>query len=393
MATFTASFPAVVTVPESPGPRTSEPTDATMRGATPAPSAPDGQRDPVIDNARFLLIALVVLGHVLTTMRDNPVIDVAYTWIYMFHMPAFVFLSGLVIRNAAVDPRQGARLVSGVVAPLVIFTVLYELFGRLVGQPVPSDDHLLDPYWLLWFLAALALWRLLVPVLHALRWPVATTVAVATGLALVADLPAMASIDRFIVLMPFFAAGLLLTPDRLRALRTDVWRLAAVGVVVASGFVAVWVSDALPNAFITFSDGVQGIGDVPEFLAMYGFAAAMIAALLALAPGTRRAMTRWGTRTIYVYLLHGFFIRAFRAADLGDALNTPLGWLLVLGGSLGLAILLASDPIVRLTRRLVEPRLGWLLRPTAPAPRATGSTAPDPSAGPTTPRESMAPRQ
>ena len=327
----------------------------------------------MIDNARFILIVLVVLGHFLTTMQGSPVLDVLYSWIYMFHMPAFVFLSGLVINAEAVTARQGSRLVSGLLAPLVVFTLLYEVFGLIIDQPVPSDDNLMDPYWLLWFIVALTIWRLMVPVLRSLRWPVATTLVISTLLVLISDLPAVWSIDRVIVLLPFFTAGLVVTPERIRALRTRRWRLVSAGILVVSVPLSVWVTQ-LPAGFLTYNDGVESIGDVPEFLFMYLVATAMIVALLSLTPSSRGVMTKWGTRTMYVYLLHGFFVRAFRSAGLGEALTSPAGLVLIVVVSVGLAIVLSSDGVVRMTRRLVEPDVGWLLKDPArdAAPASAG---------------------
>lgn len=332
-----------------------------------APPAPAGRgRDAAVDNARFVLITLVVIGHALTSMRSSAVIDVVYTWIYLFHMPAFVFLAGLVIRRDSVDPGQGRKLISTLVAPLVIFTVLFQGLSTALGTQGPIDEGLLDPYWALWFIAALLLWRLSVPVLRALRWPVATTVVLATALSVAVDLPAVLSIDRFVVLAPFFAAGLALTPARIAGLRRVPWRVAALGVLVLSGFAATWAVD-LPRGFILFTDGV-GTGDgglapdVVAFLAVYLIAAAMTAALLALIPRTTSLITVWGARTIYVYLLHGFVIRVFRASPLDATMNTPVGWAMVVVASVALTVALSSDRAVRLAKPLVEPRVGWLLR-------------------------------
>jgi fucose 4-O-acetylase-like acetyltransferase len=327
---------------------------------SPAPTI-TAERDALIDNARFVLIVLVVLGHFLTTMRTWPATDILYSWIYMFHMPAFAFLAGLVLNAEAVSARQGGRIVTGLLAPLVSFTLVYQAFGTLIGEPVPTDTGLMVPYWVLWFLVALTIWRLLVPVLRSLRWPVATTLVVATVLALVADLPPEWSIDRVIVLLPFFTAGLVLNRTRLQVLRSRTSRLVGVGVLVVSAPVSVWVAQ-LPDDFRFFSDAVESMSDVPAFLGMYAIAAAMTAAVLALTPSSRSAITTWGARTIYVYLLHGLFVRGFRAVDAAEVLMTPIGFVVVLAASIGLAIFLSSDLVVRRTRRLVEPRLTWLLR-------------------------------
>ena len=49
-------------------------------------------REYQYDNLRFLLIALVVLGHLLEIAVEFPQKEILYTLIYSFHMPAFLFL-------------------------------------------------------------------------------------------------------------------------------------------------------------------------------------------------------------------------------------------------------------------------------------------------------------
>ncbi len=343
-----------------------------LPGPPPAGAAPRRRpRNPLLDNIRFLLIVLVVFGHFLTSMRDDPVIETVYLWIYLFHMPAFVFLAGLVITNYALDRRGARRIVTGLLAPFVIFTVLYELFGRWVDMPVPSDDPLRQPYWLLWFLMALALWRVCVPLLSALRWPVVTTVVTSTVLATAIDLSKYWSIDRFVVLMPFFTAGLMLTPDRLARVRTPGWRALGVVVLLLAIPVAVWAKDA-QRGFITYSDAVDSVAEMPTFLFFYAVATAMTAAFIALSPGGRSRMSVWGTRTIYVYLLHGFFVRAYRASDWDSALESVQGMFVILLVSIVLSILLASPLAVKLTHHLVEPRLAWLMKDRPVAQDAPG---------------------
>ena len=52
-------------------------------------------RDPYWDNLKFVLICLVVLGHFLLPVKPKgQLARTAFYWIYLFHMQAFVFVSG-----------------------------------------------------------------------------------------------------------------------------------------------------------------------------------------------------------------------------------------------------------------------------------------------------------
>ena len=58
------------------------------------------QRIYKYDNVKALLIFLVVLGHMTTDyVSDSQVIRWTTLWIYTFHMPAFIFISGLVHKH------------------------------------------------------------------------------------------------------------------------------------------------------------------------------------------------------------------------------------------------------------------------------------------------------
>ena len=53
-------------------------------------------RDTRIDSLKFVLICLVILGHCLElfSLHLTPVTNHLYQFIYLFHMPLFVFISG-----------------------------------------------------------------------------------------------------------------------------------------------------------------------------------------------------------------------------------------------------------------------------------------------------------
>ncbi|MDA3100191.1 acyltransferase family protein, partial [Staphylococcus pseudintermedius] len=58
------------------------------------------KRDAFFDNARAILIFLVVFGHLIQPYTDaHPTVYALYLLIYSFHMPAFLFISGYFAKN------------------------------------------------------------------------------------------------------------------------------------------------------------------------------------------------------------------------------------------------------------------------------------------------------
>lgn len=63
------------------------------------------------DNVKALLIFLVVLGHMTTDyVSDAHLVRWTTLWIYSFHMPAFIFISGLVHKRYITEERAAAGI-------------------------------------------------------------------------------------------------------------------------------------------------------------------------------------------------------------------------------------------------------------------------------------------
>ena len=64
-------------------------------------------RIALFDNIKGLLIILVVAGHMMQPIHnDNPTLSTTFDIIYLFHMPLFVFMSGLLPRAPTVTARS-----------------------------------------------------------------------------------------------------------------------------------------------------------------------------------------------------------------------------------------------------------------------------------------------
>ena len=83
-------------------------------------------RDPFLDNAKFLLIVLVVIGHNwVPALDDSRFVKAAYMVVYSFHVPAFVLLCGYFSRGFEGRRDQWRKLVTTVLVPYLIFQTAY----------------------------------------------------------------------------------------------------------------------------------------------------------------------------------------------------------------------------------------------------------------------------
>jgi fucose 4-O-acetylase-like acetyltransferase len=325
--------------------------------------SPIPRRDPFLDNAKFLAILLVVAGHAIEELRDVRAAHVVYLFVYMFHMPVFIVVTGYLSRNSSFSGGKARKLVTTVGVPYVVFQVLYSVLAwRLHGDPLGTP---LTPYWLMWFLVAVFLWRLSVPVWQQLRWPMAVAVVLAL-LDGFADLGDTLALNRVLGFLPFFVFGLFLKPGHFELLKRPIARVLGVA-VLAGGLAVAFFADRHMATEWTFRNNGNAhfhVDDLTGTLMRVGMllaSAALTAAFLAVVPARRRWFTSLGAATLYAYLLHGFVIRI--AQYLGwyrnAWLHTPSGAAATAVGAAALAALLCLPPVRHLTRWLIEPNMNW----------------------------------
>lgn len=334
------------------------------REATPAQAART-RRDPFFDNAKFLLIVLVVVGHAIWPAMDRTEMYALYQFIAAFHMPAFVFIAGYFSRDIELSPGRVHRLLTGILAPYVIFQVAYQLAGWLQGEDVTFS--LTQPYWIMWFLMALFVWRMLTPLLKWLRWPVAIAFVVSLAAPLLPeDMTRTLSLDRVLGMLFFFVAGWAVRPEHLERLRRPVPRAIA-GVGLAGGAVLMYaLADRMPLRWFWWADSYDafGLGVVQGTglgLLTIGWTLALMTAFFAVVPARRTWFSGLGARSMYAYLLHGFAMPLTSVAF--GLLPAGAGEVVLTVSAAVLAVVLMTRPVRTLTRWAVEPRLDPVLRP------------------------------
>ncbi|ADD44478.1 acyltransferase family protein [Stackebrandtia nassauensis] len=357
-------------------------TGATTRSAAPAPSKPESPsggtaKDPLFSNAKLALIVLVVVGHSWGPLfTDSDTVRAFYMTLYDFHMPAFILVCGYFSQSFSGRPHQMRRLVTGVAAPYFIFALLYGAMRYFTEDEF--NPSLLTPYYLLWFLAALFVWRITAPIWKLVRYPLVVALVISIG-ASTMELPKELDLGRILQFLPFFVAGLLMKREHFEKLRNPVVRIAgpilSVGILAAAFFYGndIHIDWIYYTAGATQLD-VQWHTAIGLKLVMLAAATVLIATFFAWVPDKQLSFTRMGELTMYPFLLHGFFIKiAEDGYDLYDIpfVDTGAGAVVITLTALVLAFVLLSKPIRWMTSPLVEPKLNWILKPTPrpPSPR------------------------
>ncbi len=316
------------------------------------------KRDAYFDNAKLILIFLVVFGHLIQPFIDKSTgIHTLYTWMYTFHMPAFIFLAGFFAKGAG-NFNYIFKLARKLIIPYIIFQVIYTIFYMWLGKDGWFTDTIFYPHWSLWFLFSLFCWHVLLVFYKKLPAITGIAIAVAVGILIgfFDQVGHTFSLSRTFVFFPYFLIGYWVTKEQVMLLKRRSVKIGALLVLSTFAIVIYYLPDINSGWLLASkSYGVLGLEGMGAFarLAVYTSSALMAVSVLAWMPQKRLAFTNLGTRTLYVYLLHGFFIQYFRATHFFEVnqLMDLIGLAVV---SAVIIYILASNITITLTQPLIE---------------------------------------
>lgn len=325
------------------------------------------KRDYRIDNAKGILIILVVIGHFLLPVASTRFTTNSLYLIYTFHMPCFIFISGYLAKGVYRDGKfRWDRLLR-----LAWLYFLFELGvhvteGLLEGHIGWRIDFLHEsgaP----WYLLALTFWYLLIPACFYMGKWISLLLALAVGLAggYAGGLGDFLAADRVLAFAPFFYLGYFFSGKNLRDLCRGGRRLTAIALA------AVWAAVIFLGTYDYLEPyrlavyGAMYDRFAPELypvcwlirLVCYGAALSLSLGLIAFLPAVRLPLlTKLGQRTLSVYVLHRLIRDLCQYFDLYRFLNvhSKIQVLTLMGGCVLLSLLLASEPVYRGFQLLAE---------------------------------------
>ncbi|MER5913448.1 acyltransferase family protein [Streptomyces sp. NPDC001982] len=353
-------------VPSSRTPRSAQP----QEGQEARPGKSGKQRDAFFDNAKYLAIVLVAMGHSWEPLKgDSRILEAAYTVVYSFHMPAFIIISGFFSRSFDMRPDRLKRLITGVAVPYIVFETAYPLFKRLVDHDPHQEISLLDPWYLTWFLVALFVWRLTTPIWKLVRHPLPLAIGIAMLASVTPNIGDDLDLQRVLQFLPYFVLGLCMKPEHFQLVRRRWVRIAAVPVFLVALAFGWWAVPRMNTAWFYHRDSAQELG-APWWcgpvmvLAMFGCSLLLTACFFAWVPRRKTWFTALGAGTLYGYLLHGFLIKYGDYQGWFDhaALHRPLGEILVTLLAGAAVTLLCTKPVQRVFRFAMEPKMEWAFK-------------------------------
>lgn len=271
------------------------------------------------DNLKAILIFLVVLGHVLLPMRYRgyKLVDITYTLIYLFHMPAFVFVSGYFSKSYV---RKGSNDIKRLIAFLVLY-VLFSISLWLINVFFSRNISMLFIFSVdtaPWYLMCLFLWYLLIPQASKLKPMPALFLSVVLGLLVGTDYRAGAflSLSRCIVFFPFFLFGYYFEGELIN--RIEKWmKVLSITVFIIALLSVYFFVDFFSTHFqiLEASTPYESIvTGMFERSLWYTTSCILIIALILIIPKRQTIFTYIGRRTLPIYIVHRIVCEVFRVS-------------------------------------------------------------------------------
>ncbi|MDK0813712.1 acyltransferase family protein [Clostridium perfringens] len=329
-------------------------------------------RNYLIDNSKGLLIFLVVLGHSLEFIRkDYEVARLLYVFIYEFHMPVFVFISGYLSKNVEKGRRNAVR---DFLTPFLLFNIIWNLItlvgplflrGEFTELPSEQAFSFFTPGWALWYIFAMFLWKILLPDLLKFKNIFILSVIAGIFVKLSGEFGSYMALSRTITFAPFFLAGYYSSEEKLKRFRkftrfnilnkVPSILILIIGVLIALIFVNYsniadeffWADRSYSNFNIEIFTGIL------LYIAVYIIGFAFVYVFINLMPENQTFLSKIGKNTLSVYFLHTYFIGSI--LGLTSLMSSNLGKLLALiVGSLIVTFILSRDGVARFFSKFLD---------------------------------------
>lgn len=279
------------------------------------------KREAYYDNLKFWLITIVVIGHFVEFyMNENAVCRWLWYYIYIFHMPLFIFVTALFLKSTI--NRKPFRI-DKILSYLIVcyFMKVTILLLKQYWFGVEQEFSIFDgegPWWFLFVIAAY------IPITYLLRDVKKTYVffgSIIAALIIGFDDTVFTymTLSRLVVGYPFFYAGYCLDRQAIKSVckgSGKLKRISAVLFLLASALTLALNIDIYPKiaGLSTMRNPYAYLGIDEAYgavarLLFYVLVFLMMLAIMIIIPEKRAFYTNWGSRTLQIYVVHGYIIR------------------------------------------------------------------------------------
>lgn len=306
-------------------------------------------RNYFFDNAKGILIFLVVFGHLLSPYKhDYEFVKIIHDFIYVFHMPFFILISGFFVKNNLKKEIQ--------------FLLVYFIINVFLAIIFKGKLIFFTPQFAMWYLLALFFWKQLLKFFKNFKYSLLIAILIGIMVGFSKNLGSFLTLQRTFVFFPFFLLGYQLNDlnykDYLKKISKSI-ALIGLSLIIISIAVLVLKFDirsldqllmGKKNYYILLKDNYL----IGFLLRLGGYILSFITIFLLskfISHEKIKFLSHVGNNSLSVYLIHIFIIKIFYSVNFFDI---PLNLIFLIIISTSIVIFLTSKPILYLFNLLIN---------------------------------------
>lgn len=302
----------------------------------------------------FLVLFCHFIEKMYTSWQDDVIIRYLYYFIYLFHMPVFIFISGYFSKKNNSE-KYYKNTISNCLIPYIIFNFLYCLMGSK-GDILGSLLGFTYPQWTLWFLMSLFLWRLLVKPISMFKsaFFLSVLLSLYVGFTKLGDFLSLARTFSF---FPFFIAGYLLPEQYIEKIRSlkKLYAFFAFALAVASLLVIQKFGVRISALYMsTPYSGMSGIASIGIRLLIIATGFLCIGGFISIISEKHSIISSIGKNSVLIYLVHSGIIRALKKVFAIKIKNGLVCIAFAVFFSVTICLLFGNEPISKAYRFIID---------------------------------------
>lgn len=267
------------------------------------------KRNYLFDNLKVLLIFLVVFGHSLENYIDkNTILRSIYFFIFMFHMPLFIYVSGYFSKTIG-NCRKNA--VVDLLIPFVFFNIVWYASIGNFNFPIYYAG------WTLWYLLSLFFWRFFLKDIIKIKWVLGLSIVLGLSVGALDKYMDLLSFSRTFAFLPFFLLGYYSNKTIINKINKFSKIISILGLISIGSFAfLINKYEIIDYKFLYMSQSYKsfGLGIFQGVLlrALFYILALVISIfIINLISIKKMNLSKLGGKTLIIYLGHIYLIRLF----------------------------------------------------------------------------------
>lgn len=258
------------------------------------------------------LIVLVVIGHFGQTIANNLPNQMNFIaqgiilFIYVFHMPLFLFVSGFLSKNVE---QERSRAFGNLFIPYILFQLLLGISELILTKQGKALQNLFIPQMGVWYLLTLFSYRLILPEIRKVRGILVLAFSLTTFTCLFTEIGNEFALKKTLGFFIYFIAGYMFKEIPKNRLNKIASRLILT-VILLMFILISWMTDWYAVALAVLTRGIDANGFDQWYIApmiyLITFIVTSIICLLVMnaLPDKNAFLEKQGKDTMPMYLSH-----------------------------------------------------------------------------------------